>query len=324
MTATVQTVTGPLPVDELGPTLMHEHVIIGMPGWDTDALASSLSRREMLQIAKDRVAEMQDAGIRAMVDPCPSDLGRDIGFCAEVSQVTGFPIVGATGFYNERAGSTAYWKLRRATGADLIEEMTAIFVQELTVGADGTDVRAGIIKVATGNGHITDYEKCVLGAASKACLETGVPIITHTDDGVLRPEQQAIFALHGVPPHRVIIGHSCGTSDHDYHWQLVEGGTYLGFDRFGLEGSNSDENRTASLLQLIERGAASRVVVSHDTVWCWLGKPLTSPEAWRPSHFSQDIVPALKAGGATDDHIDQLLVQNPRRFFADEPLPPLG
>jgi phosphotriesterase-related protein len=78
------------------------------------------------------------------------------------------------------------------------------------------------------------------------------------------------------------------------------------------------------LLKLIERGASTRVVVSHDTVWCWRGKPLAPNPVWRPSRFSQDVVPMLLAGGASKQHIDRLLVENPRRYFAGEPLPALG
>jgi len=324
MTRSVQTVTGDLPLDQLGATLIHEHVVTGMPGWDTDPNAPRWKRHEMLQVAKDKIAEMQAAGIQAMVDPCPSDLARDIEFCAEVSQATGFPIVAAAGLYNEAFGLTAYWKLREMTGGDVVEEMCAAFVHELTEGVGASGVRPGIIKVATGSGAVTDYERCVFEAATRAALETGVPIITHTDDGVLGEEQQQMFAEHGLPAHRAIIGHSCGSNDHDYHWRLVEGGTYVGFDRFGLEAINSDENRARSMLKLIERGAASRLVVAHDTVWCWLGRPFPPNPIWRPSRFSEDVVPMLKAGGATDAHIDEILIENPRRYFAGDPLPELA
>jgi phosphotriesterase-related protein len=324
MTRTVQTVTGPLSVDDLGATLIHEHVVTGMPGWDTDANAPRWKRHDMLQIAKDKVAEMQAAGIQAMVDPCPSDLGRDIEFTAEVSQATGFPIVAAAGLYNEAYGQTPYWKMRGLIGGDVVQEMSEAFVKELTEGVGTSGIRPGIIKVATGSGAVTEYERNVFTAATKAAIETGVPIITHTDDGVLGEDQQAIFAENGLPPHRAIIGHSCGTNDHDYHWRLVEGGTYVGFDRFGLESINSDENRARSMLKLIERGACSRLVVAHDTVWCWLGRPFAPNPTWRPSRFSEDVVPMLKSGGATDEHIDQILVENPRRYFAGEELPPIG
>ncbi len=319
----VQTVTGTLSVDDLGATLIHEHVVTGMPGWDTDPNAPRWKRQDMLQIAKDKIAEMQDAGIRAMVDPCPSDLARDIEFSAEVSQATGFPIVAAAGLYNEFFGQTAYWKMRGMMGADVAQEMGDAFIHELTEGVGASGVKPGIIKVATGSGAVTDYERQVFKAATRAAIETGVPIISHTNDGVLGEEQQAMFAEGGLPPHRAIVGHSCGTNDHDYHWRLVEGGTYVGFDRFGLEAINSDENRAASMLKLIERGACTRLLVAHDTVWCWLGKPFPANPTWRPSRFSQDVVPMLKAGGASDEQIDQILVQNPRRYFAGEPLPAL-
>jgi phosphotriesterase-related protein len=324
MKPTVQTVTGPMPVDDLGATLIHEHVVTGMPGWDTDPNAPRWKRHEMLAVAKDKVAEMQGAGIRSMVDPCPSDLARDIEFCAEVSQATGFPIVAAAGLYNEAFGLTPYWKLRSAIGADVVSEMADAFIHELTEGVGPTGVKPGIIKVATGSGAVTEYERMVFAAATRAALETGVPIITHTDDGVLGGEQQEMLAENGLPAHQAMIGHSCGTNDHDYHWGLVEGGTYVGFDRFGLESINSDENRARSMLKLIERGAVSRLMVAHDTVWCWLGRPFPANPSWRPSRFSEDVVPMLKAGGATDSDIDQILVDNPRRYFSGEPLPALS
>ncbi len=324
MPQSVQTVTGPISVDELGPTLIHEHVVTGMPGWEGDAAVPRWKRHDMLQIAKEKVAEMQSVGIRTMVDPCPSDLARDIEFCAEVSQATGFRIIAAAGLYNESFGSTAYWKLRAAVGGDVVSEMADSFVKELTEGVGASGVKPGIIKVATGSGAVTDYERMVFEAATRAALATEVPIITHTDDGVLGDVQQAMFAEHGLPAHRAIIGHSCGTNDHDYHWRLVEGGGYVGFDRFGIEAVNADENRVRSMLRLIERGASSRLVVAHDTVWCWMGRPFPPNPTWRPSRFSQDIVPMLKAGGATDEHVAQILEENPRRYFAGEPLPPIA
>ncbi len=113
--------------------------------------------------------------------------------------------------------------------------MAESFIHELTQGIGGTDVKAGIIKVASGPGKITEYEKKILLAAAKASVETGAPITTHTDQGTMGDEQQRILTEAGVPAHRIIIGHSCGTDDHDYHMKVARGGSYLGFDRFGLD-----------------------------------------------------------------------------------------
>jgi phosphotriesterase-related protein len=280
-------------------------------------------------VAVDRVAELQDLGFTTLLDPCPNDLGRDVGLMAKVAQHTGFQIVCATGLYKEQEGGQPYWHFRSrfAPSADAIAEL---FVRELTHGVGETGIRAGIIKISTGPNQMTDYERVVLEAAAKAAVATGAPITTHTDEGTLGDEQQRVLTDAGVPAHRIVIGHSCGTSDHDYHRRIARGGSYLGFDRFGLDILHPDTERVASLAKLIAAGAGDRVVVSHDSVWCWRGEPippaLLAPmvEVWNPTHFSRRIVPQLREAGVTDTEIDALLVDNPRRFFAGEPLPALG
>jgi phosphotriesterase-related protein len=310
----IATVTGSITPAEMGRTLVHEHVVTGLPGWESDSLAPGYTRRELVARGKDRIAELQAEGIRTIVDPCPADLGRDVELSAELSQATGFPIIAATGLYNEVAGGSVYWKFRTAR-QDAPKIMAEAFIRELTVGIGSTGIRAGIIKVATNLGRITPYERNVLEAAARASLATGAPITTHTDEGQLGDEQQALLTSLGVPAHRIIIGHSCGSADSAYHAKLADRGSYLGFDRFGLEQLISDDTRVASILKLIAAGHGGRVVVSHDTVWCWRGAPLGSNPLWEPTHFTRRIVPKLRAGGASDAQIEALLVDNPRRFF---------
>lgn len=326
----IQTVTGPLPVASLGRTLMHEHMMIGYAGWEADTIRPGPSRTEMIAVCTDRIAEMQGHGVATMLDPCPNDLGRDVEFAAEMAARTGLNVVCATGLYKEDEGGAPYWRFRSSLGGSP-DAMAELFIRELTVGIGQTGIRAGIIKVATGMPAITPYEKSILLAAAKASVETGAPITTHTDHGLLGDEQQRILTEAGVPAHRIIIGHSCGSADHDYHWNLVAGGSYLGFDRFGLAVLQPDAVRVESLLKLLARGAASRVVISHDSVWCWRGQPIPNTEAfaemlaeWTPGHFFEHIVPALLAGGATKEQIETMLVENPRRFFAGEAPPALG
>lgn len=323
----IQTVTGPVDVSELGRTLMHEHMMIGYPGWESDTVRPGLRRDEMIKVCEDRIAEIRAHGVKTMLDPCPNDLGRDVEFAAEISARTGFRVICATGLYKEEEGGAAYWKFRRNFGATS-DSMAELFIHELTVGIGETGVRAGIIKVATGSPAITDYERLVLEAAAKASVETGAPITTHTDHGALGREQRKILTDGGVPAHRIIIGHSCGTSDHDYHMDIVRGGSYLGFDRFGLEMLQPDAARVAALAAVIAKGAGSQVVVSHDSVWCWRGQPIPNTEAfaellavWTPSHFFTGIVPRLLESGVTKEQVEALLVDNPRRFFSDEAPP---
>jgi phosphotriesterase-related protein len=325
----LQTVTGPISPDALGSTLMHEHLQIGYPGWDSDSLRPGPDRAERFAICVDRIEEMKALGIRSMLDPCPNDIGRDVEFMAKVAQKTGFQIVCATGLYKQAEGGVPYWHFRSNFGPQ-VDAMAELFIRELTEGVGETGVRAGIIKVATGLGEITEYERAIFEAAAKASVATGAPITTHTDSGTLGDVQQQILTEAGVPAHRIIVGHSCGTSDHAYHMKIARGGSYLGFDRFGLDAVHPDVERVAALAKLIRSGAGDRLVVSHDSVWCWRGEPIppqvlaTMNETWNPTHFSQRIVPQLKNAGVEDAEVERLLVDNPRRFFAGEKLPALA
>jgi phosphotriesterase-related protein len=209
--------------------------------------------------------------------------------------------------------------------------MAELFERELRDGVGGTGIRPGIIKLATGPDRMTDYERGVFEAGARAAVATGAPITTHTDRGTVGDVQQRLLVDGGVAAQRIVIGHSCGTSDTAYHLGIARGGSYLGFDRFGLDMLHPDAERTEALLRLLRAGAGDRVVVSHDSVWCWRGEPFGSPEAQRrfaelhtPLHFTRNIAPRLREGGASEAQIRALTLDNPRRFFAGEKLPALA
>jgi phosphotriesterase-related protein len=314
----VQTVLGPRPAADLGITLMHEHLLVGWPGWEADA-ASDAGRPEIRKRCVDRMLELKERhGLSCLVDPCPMDLGRDVELAAEVAQATGVHIVCATGLYKEDQGATAYFKFR-APFSDAVGEMTEIFTRELSEGIGSTGIRAGVIKIATGEGRVTDYERNVITAAARAQRATGAPITTHTEHGTMGREQLDILTGEGADPHRVVIGHSCGSADLRYHVDLLDRGATLGFDRFGLEMLQPDRLRLAALIGLLGIGFEKQIVLSHDTVWCWRGRPLPIPEEalplWKPTHVFEHIVPALREAGVAQGKIDAMLVDNPRRYF---------
>ncbi|MEO8602874.1 MAG: phosphotriesterase-related protein [bacterium] len=318
--STIQTVTGTCQSDDLGITLMHEHLLIGWPGWESDTAAPAWDRSEAKRLCVDRMLELKALGVTALVDPCPIDLGRDVEFAAEVSQASGVQIVCATGLYKEESGAAPYYKFR-AGFTDTVSEMTETFVKELTDGIGPTGIRAGVIKVATGAHKVTDYERAVITAAARAHRATGVPITTHTDEGTMGREQLAILVGEGVDPRRVVVGHSCGSADLRYHVDMLDQGAYLGFDRFGLELLHPDRLRTAALIGLLGIGFEKQIVLSHDTVWCWRGRPLPIPVEtlapnWDPRHVLTRVVPALRDAGVAQAKIDAMLIHNPRRYFA--------
>ena len=113
----IQTVTGTITPDRLGRTLMHEHLLVGYPGSDVDWVHPGPSRRERVQRCVDRIEEMKGLGFTALLDPCPSDLGRDVELMAEVAQRTHFQLICATGLYKEAEGAAAYWKFKMNFGS---------------------------------------------------------------------------------------------------------------------------------------------------------------------------------------------------------------
>ena len=315
----VQTVTGTCAPEELGATLMHEHLLVGWPGWEAYAAEEGGQRRARIALCVERMQELRALGVRTLLDPCPIDLGRDVELMAEVAEQSGVRIICATGLYKEDLGAPAYFKFRVQFG-DALAEMTDLFVRELSEGVGGTRIRAGVIKVATGAHKITPYEELVLRAAARAHRATGAPITTHTDEGTMGAEQLDILTGEGVPSHAIVVGHSCGSSNLDYHLALLDRGAYLGFDRFGLELLHPDRARTAALIGLLGVGFERQIVLSHDTVWCWRGRapviPASALADWQPTHLFRKILPRLREAGVPQAKIDAMLVENPRRYFA--------
>lgn len=312
--ATVQTVLGPIDSAELGFTLMHEHVVIGLPGWEFDA-TYTVNRRQAIELASESLAELRALGVRTLVDPCPMELGRDVSLLAEVAQRSGMNIVCATGLYHERWGIPAYMRLRSA------EYLTDIYLKEIVDGIGGTGIRPGIIKCATTTGRIGVHEEKALRAAARSSRATGLPITTHTDSGSLGAEQCDLLESEGLDLRAAVIGHSCGSSNLAYHVSLLDRGANLGFDRFGMESVYPDKLRIASLIGLVSAGYADQLVISQDFVSCIYSGGLSyskraGSDRWGGRFYLvNEVIPRLRGAGVSGEAIRALTVETPRRIF---------
>ena len=316
----IQTTTGTVAPGELGRTLVHEHVLVGYPGWELDARAPRFKRAEAMARAVDQMQELQSHGVGTFLDPCPMDLGRDATFLAELSQQSGMRIICATGMYFEAEGNT--YTFRHLP----VDEIVAIYVKEIEEGIGDTGIKAGVIKMATGANVVSDYERKMLTAAARAAKITGVPLISHTQNATCGHDQIDIVTAEGVPPDQLLVGHSDGTPDFDYQKSLADRGSYVGFDRFGISLFQPDEVRVNNIMKLRDAGHLERVMMSHDSIVCWLGRPvpyamqfeqlLEMLPDWRSTHIFKKILPQLRDRGMTDAEIETILVDNPRRWFS--------
>jgi phosphotriesterase-related protein len=323
MPTQINTVTGPISPDDLGKTLMHEHFFFGYPGFQGDSLGFR-TREELVSLGVEVAERAKSQGVKTVVDATPNECGRDPELLREVSERSGIQIVCSTGYYYEGEGATAYFKFRSALGpADA--EVEELMMTELTEGIGDTGVKAGVIKLASSKDVITDYEKMFMLAGAKAQGTTGVPIITHTQEGTMGPEQAALLVEAGANPDQVMVGHMDGNTDIAYHMATLAHGVSVGFDRFGIQvlvGAPMDAAREATLIGLLGMGYGDRIMLSHDTVNIWMGRPLVMSdeiagllENWHITHLFENVVPVLQNAGISDERINAIFTENPKRLF---------
>ena len=320
----VNTVCGPLGPEKLGRTLVHEHIVGGYPGWECDALARPYNREKIAALCVKVVGQVRQYGVNTIVDATPIDLGRDAEILRIVSEQLGINVICSTGMYTEELGKWSYLKMRsRSKIGDMATELYDTYIKELTQGIGSTGIKAGVIKVATGLNSISECEMASLKAAARAQKETGVPIITHTEDGTMGPEQLDVLLGEGVDPRKVMCGHMCCNSSFEYHLEVLKRGTFIALDRFGVEIIMPDEVRKALLIGLVGLGYTERVMISHDCFGCGFGRGGVLPEEdrdkfknWNFTNIFRNILPALKAAGITDQQIDTIMAANPAKLFA--------
>ncbi|EZH64494.1 phosphotriesterase [Bacillaceae bacterium JMAK1] len=329
MNSLVETVTGRLAIEDLGKTMMHEHFIFGYPGFEGDVTLGRYDREEALRVGIDVCEKLQQFGVNTVVDPTPNDCGRDPEMLKEISLRTGMNIVCASGYYYEGEGAPAYFKARVGL-SNAEEEIYEMFYKEVTDGIAGTEIKPGVIKVGSSRGVITEYEQMFFRQAARIQKETGIPIMTHTQEGTMGYEQVELLLAHGADPAKVVIGHMDGTTNIRDHLRVLERGVTIGFDRFGLEGlagTPLDEERKATLLGLLAMGYEEQIILSHDTVNYWRGRPFpesdfmkTVLEKWHVQHLFERVLPELQQSGVTDETLNQIFTGNPSRVFKGQPI----
>ncbi len=314
----VNTVGGPVDGGRLGRTLMHEHIFVLSP--EIEKTTGEWDESTQVALAADKLRELKEHGIDTLVDLTVIGLGRYIPRILEVvRQVPDINVVVATGVYtyNDVPMYFHFQGPRTILGGS--EPMVDLFVREITEGIGETGVRAGILKCASDRPGLTQGVERVLRAVAQAHRATGVPITTHTPTppepwGL---EQQRVFKEEGVDLSRVVIGHSGGTVNTDYHLSLIDNGSYLGFDHFGLPGITLEE-RVDAVARLCTRGYAERIVLSHDAMCFvdWFPRSvMDATQTWRWTYISDVVLPEMRARGISEADITTMLVDNPRRIL---------
>jgi len=306
----IPTLTGEIGPGELGFTLPHEHLFLLSPGLLSD-WPHVFDREAEVDRSVAMLGAAYRAGVRTVVDVTTIDLGRDIGLMQEVARRSPVNVIVATGLHLRPPGFVN----RRIPAA-----ITELFVHDLTEGIAGTGLRAGVIKIASGE-EVKAQNEVHLRAAARAHVRTGAPIITHSDAATRTGWRQVeVFREEGVELDRVVIGHVGDTTDVGYLAQLAEAGAILGMDRFGTGLGANDDQRVATVAELCRRGLAGSMVLSHDTscysdTLPWKVREKTLPH-WDLTYIPNHIIPALRSAGVGEADVEAMTVTNVRRLWA--------
>jgi phosphotriesterase-related protein len=320
--ARVETARGPVEVDRLGATLMHEHVFIRNPELETNYPNETWTGTDFVAIARDKFRALKDRGIDSLVDLTVLGLGPDIRLIQAVVEKLDFDfnLILATGYYTYKDVAPYFRMHGPGRRVDEAEPLDAMFLKDIRQGIGGSSLKAALIKIATDDyGFTADLER-VFAAAARVHLQTGVPITTHTSakkKGGL--DQQAFLKQHGVDLANVIIGHCGDTNDLDYLQQVADAGSIIGMDRFGIDSYNGPEERIATVAEMCRRGYADRMILSHDAAVFSIN---TEPQHrarvfpnWHYNYVPDTVIPALRERGVSEAQIRQMMVENPKRIL---------
>ena len=322
----VNCITGPKNSGELGRTLMHEHFLFGYCGFQGDATLGGFDEEAYTKACVKAVSDARAYGIETIVDATTNECGRNVRFLKKISDLTGINIICSTGYYFQAESSYAYWNFRKSF-ADIEQEIYDMMYTEVTKGIEGTDIKAGVIKLASSFNEITPMEEHFFKAAARVQHDTGVVIITHTQQGTMGVQQADLLIANGASPEKIAIGHMCGSTDIAYHEDVLKRGVYVNLDRFGLQGelfhTPTDEQRMDVIKTLCDKGYGDKILLGHDSVNVNLGRPLVMTpfmqEALKDANIrtiGAKVLPGLKARGMSDNAIDTLLTANPQRIFS--------
>jgi phosphotriesterase-related protein len=317
----VETTAGPIDADQLGKTLIHEHfrsqdeaVALQWPHvHDEDAEYA---------LAIESAEAVKSHGVKTIVEPTAMLLGRDVRVSKRIADDTGLQIVVCTGIYT-------YEHLPQFLLNRDADQIAKLFVHDIEQGIQGTDIKAAFIKCAADEPGVTDNIEKVHRAAARASVRTGVPIMAHSRPASnTGPRQVEILLEEGVAPEKIQIAHTGDTDDLDYIQRLLDAGVYVGMDRYGLDLFLPTDRRNATVVELLGRGYAERMFLSQDfDIPIAAGLDWYPPEVveqlqaqggandWSMTFLFESVIPALKDAGVTDEQLDTMLVENPKRWL---------
>ena len=333
----VQTVCGLVDPGELGPTLMHEHILCNLTPPDVArrnlpdveitlencweirhhwGISQPVDLRlEDESVAVCEVSDLREAGCNAVVELSCGGMCGDPKGLRRISESAGIHIIYGTGYYTEEFEPP---EVREKSVDDLAENI----VRDVTGDVEEETPASGIIGEIGCSHPWTAFERRAVQAAAIAQQEIGAAVNIHPGRHPDAPKAHVeAIRTAGGDPTRVIVSHIDRTIfDLDTLFALADTGCVVEYDFFGIESSYyvadeqvdlpNDGKRLSFIRELIQRGNRDQVVISHDI--CTKTR-LRRYGGHGYTHIPKHVVPMMRAKGFSDADVQAILIDNPRR-----------
>jgi phosphotriesterase-related protein len=320
--AQVPTVTGMVDAEDLGTTLIHEHLRVWDEAvhnqWPAAVTTEEEPPHEVkpggdFDIAVREAKAAMELGVKTICDPSAMYLGRDVGFMRRVAEASGLQVVPCTGIYTY--DFLPQFLLNRDP-----DQIAELFVADIEQGIQGTEIKAAFIKCAADEPGVSENIEKIHRAAARASLKTGAPIMAHSRPASnTGPRQVEIFLEEGVEPSKIQIAHTGDSDDLSYIEGLLENGVWIGLDRYGLNIFLPYDKRQTTTKALLERGYADRMFLSADSCATLdyfpppvVGQMIEADLAqdWTIRIVPEKVLPELRESGMTEEQERTMMVDN--------------
>ncbi|HUV51540.1 MAG TPA: phosphotriesterase-related protein [Dehalococcoidia bacterium] len=348
----VQTVLGLIEPEELGITLPHEHLLcdgtvqgvyfiepsnpsdrffahqlvtLENLSWVRYHFKDNLDSQVLLdeKLAVKEAMEFKLRGGNTIVDQTNVGIGRDPEALTRISRATGLNIIMGSGYYVDAP------HMKPMLDNKSPEEIAQEIVNDINVGVEGTKIHSGVIGELGCSYPLKDNERKSLQAGAIAQQKTGAALWVHPGRNEAAPiEEIEVLAKAGTYLSRVVISHMdrCGFLL-ETRRKMLDAGCYIEYDVFGFEGyyparvalseghlpdMPNDVGRIKEIKQLIEMGYINQILLSQD-----IGQKiqLVSYGGWGYAHILREVIPLMRVYGITDEQIDMMMIENPKRLL---------
>ncbi|NLE46109.1 MAG: hypothetical protein GX620_15425 [Chloroflexi bacterium] len=324
----VMTVSGPIAPERLGAVLMHEHIysdIAGMQEGPTPPERVELLRAYCAPFLK----RLNEYGCHGFVDCTPIPMRAEPWVYQEMAARSGLNIVMSTGFYREAAADEARpcgagianrWLDPRIMEYDA-DAIADIMVGEFEEGIHGSQVKPGIIKLASTSSELTPGEVKTFQAGAKAQQQTGLAITTHVQGLGTAEAQLNTLEAAGADASRVILGH---TAWHvvEIPWvvrSLMERGAMFLLTNLRTDGPAQPMARLVTeIRRLFDDGFGDHLALGLD--WAFENEQgVFIPCSFMPPppyiYMFTHTLPRFRELGLEEEALERMLVHNPARVL---------